>query len=50
MNTYRVTYRTDDGAIKTSTQLAATPEAAESQVRALYGFDVKVLETRKVKG
>jgi hypothetical protein len=50
MNHYRVTYKNEDNITKTSTQLAATPEAAESQVRALFGFDVKVLETRKVKG
>jgi hypothetical protein len=50
MNHYRVTYKTEQGKAKTSTQLAATPDAAESQVRALYGFDTKILETRKVKG
>jgi hypothetical protein len=50
MNHYRVTYKNEDNVTKQSVQLAATPEAAESQVREALGFDVKVLETRKVKG
>ena len=50
MNKYRVIYKDGDGITKTSTQVAATPEAAEGMVRAVVGFEIKILETRKVKG
>ena len=51
MPKYRVTYQADEtGAVKTSSQVAATPEAAEAMVRLELGHAVKILETRKMKG